>query len=147
MSEFVTYIALNDSYAERVESIDVEPGSMGSAWERVIVPVHSGQAGIVKASGAYTATGRVGSKSSLIELRDEGVRIAVIGICLHSRSSEKLWRELLDGSPVELPSWGDAPQPPWCAMRYEVPETVLPDWLDYWAKSVAWSLLIHREAL
>lgn len=135
---YLNFLALNDAYFQRITPDDIEPIELGQAYERIIEPLRVGKLAVVKRGTSYTATGSIGSKRATITIHDENVPIAVIAICLHSRTATPLWRELYQGS--NLP---DLPPPaaPWVGVRYDVPETALPDWLDRLAWHAAWHLL------
>lgn len=144
---YIRYVALNDGYAENCEKEEIEPIDLGKAFENVIIPIYSGNIG-VKFKRDYSVSGELTKKKALISLLENGTEIAVVAICLHSRPAKKLWHELISSSLVDLPDFGDEPpQAPWTSMRYNVPESELPEWLDYWCKSIAWSMIIHAGEL
>jgi len=116
-----------------------------SVFENVLMPIYSGNVG-VKFKYEYSVIGEMTKKKARISLLKNGDEIAVVAICLHSRQAKKTWNDLISSAQIELPDFGDEPpQAPWCAMRYDTYESGLPVWLDYWCKSVAWSMIIHAE--
>ncbi|MES2879167.1 MAG: hypothetical protein V4713_12155 [Pseudomonadota bacterium] len=138
----ITYIALTDGYVERVTSNDVDPAEMAGVIDRSIEPVRVGGPGwALNRKSGYTCTGEIGSKRATFTLLDEGVPIAVLAICMHSRASTPLWNWLHDNATRSLPDMNGPPAAPWVAMRYDVPEEILPDWIDWWAKTVGWALI------
>lgn len=144
---YIRYVALNDGYAENSEKEEIEPIDLGKAFENVLMPIYSGNTG-VKFKHEYSVKGELTKKKALISLLKNGEEIAVVAICLHSRPANKLWNEIIQSSVVDLPDLGsEPPQAPWASMRYSVPEDELPEWIDYWCKSVAWSMIIHAEEL
>ncbi|NHR07455.1 hypothetical protein HA052_19880 [Chromobacterium haemolyticum] len=138
----LNFLALNDAYYQEITFDDIEPVELGSAYENLLEPLSSGRTATVRRGTGYTASGEIGGKRAVFTIRDEGVPIAVIGVCLHSRSSPQLWRELYHGEalPDLLP-----PAAPWVAVRYEVAETVIPPWLDRLAWHAAWYLAEEQK--
>lgn len=135
---YLNFLALNDAYFKRVTFDDIEPIELGRAYENLLQPISQGLAATVKRHTGYTATGEISGKRAVFTVSDEGIQIAVIAICLHSRAATSLWREIYQGGdlPDLLP-----PAAPWVCVRYNVPETALPDWLDRLAWHAAWYLL------
>lgn len=133
----INFLALNDAYQLRITLDDIEPVELGRAYENLLEPIGRGQVATVKRGTGYTATGEIGSKRAVITVRDENAQLAVIAICLHSRTATPLWRELYQGSslPDLLP-----PAAPWVAIRYDAPAAVIPDWIDRLAWHAAWHL-------
>lgn len=145
--KFLTYIALNDGYAERVTAQDVDPAEMAGVIDRTIEPVRLRQQGwALNRKSGYYVRGEIGSKRSTLVLLDDTVPIAVVGVCTHSRASDGLWRWMHEHAVTHLPDMIGPPSAPWACLRYDVPETVLPDWIDWWAKTAAWALATRDAA-
>jgi hypothetical protein len=142
MSAFLVYVVLNDGTTERVSAADVDASEIAGVIDRTILPVQGGAPGwALNRRSGYTVTGDIGSKRALLTLHDETMPIAQIAICLHSRSSLPLWRQLSAGAVQNIPELPEPPAAPWCALRYDVSELALPDWIHWWAKDVAWALV------
>lgn len=145
-SKYLTFVALNDSYSERVEAIAVEPASIGAALERVIEPIRAGQRGIPRRNTDYSVAGEIGGKRSMFAVLDADVPIAAIAVCLHSRAADQLWHLINDTAVTDLPDIVGPPGVPWCAIRYDAPKAALPDWLDDFAKTIAWTLMTEKQS-
>lgn len=144
---YLTYIAINDGFAERIAAADVDPAEMAGVIDRSIEPVRAGGLGwALNRKSGYRVCGEIGGKGSMLMLLDETVPIAVLVVCTHSRASPGLWSKLHQQAVTPLPDMGGPPPAPWCCLRYDVPETVLPDWIDWWAKTVGWALTTGGEA-
>ncbi|MBR8657841.1 hypothetical protein KDH83_31475, partial [Achromobacter sp. Marseille-Q0513] len=92
----------------------------------------------------YAVRGEINASAASFQLLNEGCPIAVLAVSLNAKTSRRMWEWIHVHSPTPLPENGIAPEPAWAALRYDVPETVLPDWIDWWAKHVGHALL-HRE--
>lgn len=142
---YLLYIALNDQIRERVTSADCDAAEQAGIIDRTLLPVlQTGQGWADSRKSGYTVHGEINSKAASFQLFDEGVPIAVLAVSLHSKTSARMWAWLHDHSPIPLPENGDAPPPAWAALRYDVPETALPDWIDWWAKHVGYALLTRE---
>ena len=141
MSGFIHYIVLNDRTQERVPYSWADAGEQAGIIDRTLLPVAGGAQGWARGrKDGYTVSGDIGSKRAVLTLHDESVPIATLGVCLHSRPSAELWTMLHVDAVQPVVAFMRAPSPPWCALRYDVPETALPDWLDWWAKHVGIAL-------
>lgn len=116
---------------------DVDPGELGRAFERVIVPIYAGGEGRPWRQGEFTASGEIGKKRSVLTLREAGQPLAVLGICLHSRASKPLLK-MLAGIPDD-----EGLSVPWLVIRME--QDSMPPWVEPWALQVAWSLILHID--
>lgn len=139
--KFMNYVALTDGYVERFDTTDLEPGFLQRAFERVLVPVYYSKKG--RALGC-DVSGHLTTKWARFTFEASGFPAIDIGVCLHSRPHKRVWREMYQESPVELPDMVE-PSTPWVAMRYAIDESLLNPEVDHWAKHLAWSLSIHRE--
>ena len=141
-----TYVSVNDCYAELVTIDDVDPVEMAGIIDRALLPLKNAEAGhVLNRKSGYTCTGSISRKFAQIEVFDESAHIITLGVCLHSRAGQGLWQRMcsgLDNAYAEQPP----PHAPWAAMRYHVPEIVLPDWLDWWCKSAAWAIIDERNS-
>ncbi|MCG9062965.1 hypothetical protein LH427_13755 [Laribacter hongkongensis] len=137
----LNFIVLNDAYRLRITLDDIEPVELGRAYENLLAPVMAGETAMLKRGTGYTATGEVSGKRAVFNIRDEGVQMAAIGVCMHSRAAQNVWKELYQGG--ELPDL-IAPPAPWVAVRYDVPDTAVPPWLDRIAWHAAWYLVMDR---
>lgn len=138
---FLRHELLARGTAERITGYDMEPVDIGSVFERVIKPLQAGQTPAIHRGTGYTARGTASATRLQLTVFDEGVPVAVLGVCLRARDSAGLWAQV-----HEIAGWtpaGDAPPAPWSALAELMDQSVLPDWLRYWAKSVAYSLLVH----
>lgn len=139
---YMIYASITDGYSERAENPD--PVEQAYVIDRTLLPLVAGAEGHADSRhSGCRVRGELGKKRATLQLFDEGVPIAVVAVCLHSRASPGLWAWLSDGAATELP---DLPEPPapWVAMRYDCHESDLPHWIDEWAKTVGTALL-HRE--
>lgn len=133
------YASVTDGYSEKAENPD--PAEQAYVIDRTLLPLAGGAEGYADSrKSGYRVRGDLGSKRATMKLFDEGVPIAVVAVCLHSRSSKGLWAWLREHATHELP---DLPEPPapWVAMRYDCHESALPPWIDEWAKNVGHALL------
>lgn len=137
---YLNFVCLNDAFSERVDAFQIEPVEIGRASEQVIEPIRAGLVATVKSSTGYTMTGTIQGKIASLVLCDEGTPIGLICICLHSRASQSLWESMYATAARELPDLIGPPSVPWLAVRYDVAEQALPEWLDQTAKSIAWTL-------
>ncbi|MBE5528925.1 hypothetical protein A9J41_14395 [Laribacter hongkongensis] len=139
--KFLNFIALTDAYSRRITLDDIEPVELGRAYENLLAPVSAGETATLKRGTGYTATGEISGKRAVFSICDENVQIASIAVCLHSRAATPLWRELYQGGhlPDLLP-----PAAPWVAIRYDVPESDIPPWLDLLGWHAAWYLMEER---
>ncbi len=139
------YTALNDQTRERVTQVDCDAAEQAGIIDRTLLPVlHTGQGWADSRKSGYTVRGEISGKAASFQLFDEGVPIAVLAVCLHSKTSGRMWSWLHDHSPVPLPENGAAPPPAWAALRYDVPEMALPSWIDWWAKHVGYALMTRE---
>lgn len=139
------YITLNDQLRERVQPEDCDAVEQAGIIDRTLLPVlHAGQGWANSRKSGYTVRGEIHANAASFELLDEGVPIAVLAVALHSKTSARMWSWLHEHSPRPLPENGEAPPPAWVALRYDVPEVALPDWIDWWAKHVGYALLIRE---
>ncbi len=142
MIGYLIYASVTDGYSERAENPD--PAEQAYVIDRTLLPIAGGAEGFADSRhSGYRVRGELGKKRSTLQLFDEGVPIAVVAVCLHSRASPGLWAWLRDHATSELPDMTEPPAP-WVAMRYDCPEAALPPWIDQWAKTVGTALL-HRE--
>ncbi len=142
MSRYLNWLVLNDGVFERVTADFIDPIEEAGIIDRTLIPVASGETGwAMSRRDGYRVTGEIGSKRTTLKLLDEGAVIADIAICLHSRSSERLWSELL--SSIDQDSLPDLiiPESPWCAVLWYAPEVVYPQWFDQWTKTAAFGIL------
>lgn len=142
-----TYVSVNDCYAELVTIDDVDPVEMAGIIDRALLPMQGAQQGyVLNRTSGYTCGGNITGKFAQIEIFDECAHIATLAVCMHSRAAKGLWgritAHLIDNDYADQPP----PPAPWAAMRYHVPEIVLPDWLDWWCKSAAWAIIDERNS-
>lgn len=117
---------------------EADPAEVASAFERVITPLYIGhQARPWRHEPAFTVTGEIGKKRSVLTLYEDGLPLVVLGICLHSRASKPLLKTLA-GIPDD-----QGLAVPWLVLRMEQDE--IPAWVERWAEVVAWAL-IHNLA-
>lgn len=142
MKSYLIYASVTDGYSERAERAD--PAEEAYLIDRTLLPLAGGAEGYADSRrSGYRVRGDLGSKRATLQLLDEGVPIAVVAVCLHSRASPGLWKWLRDHAPTQLPDMTEPPAP-WVAMRYDCPEAALPPWIDEWAKGVG-TALMNRE--
>lgn len=143
--DFLIYTVLNDSTRERVCREDCDASEQAGIIDRTLLPVlQTGQGWANSRKSGYTVRGEIHAKAASFQLFDEGAPIAVLAVSLHSKTSARMWDWIHEHAPGPLPSNGDAPQPAWAALRYDVPESVLPDWIDWWAKHVGYALMMRE---
>jgi len=141
----ISHLCLSDAYENWFDVAEVEPVEIGSIYERVIVPIQSGKVASARAGTGYTISGEIGNKRAAFSLYDEGVEIARLAVCMHSRASVPLFSQIADGTEFS----GVTPQflklkVPWCVVSLTAPDHIMPDWLDALAKSLAASLIVHK---
>ena len=136
------YIVLNDQHRERVTSIDCDAAEQAGIIDRTLLPVlQAGQGWADSRKSGYTVRGEIHANAASFQLFDEGVPIAVLAVALNSKNSARMWSWIHEHAPVPLPDNGAAPPPSWAALRYDVHESALPEWIDWWAKHVGYALL------
>lgn len=140
----VSFLSLSDAYEERFDIAEIEPVEIGSVYERVIVPIRSGEAATARVGTGYMIRGDISGKRAAFSLYDESVEIARAAVCMHSRASVPLFGQIAAGTEFS----GTTPQflrlkVPWVVVSRTAPDHVIPDWLDALAKSIAASLLVH----
>ena len=141
MSQHLLYLSLNDLVAERVTREDCDASEQAGIIDRTLLPVlATGQGWADSRKSGYIVKGEIHSKAASFQLLDEGAPIAVLAVSLHAKTSERMWAWLHepDAAPV------GAPPPAWAALRYDVHESMLPDWLDWWAKHVGYALMMRE---
>lgn len=139
------YIVLNDQSRERVTCEDCDAAEQAGIIDRTLLPVlATGQGWADSRKSGYTVRGEIRANAASFVLYDEGVQIAALAVCLHSKTSARMWAWLHEHAPVQLPSNGPPPPPAWAALRYDVPETALPAWIDWWAKHVGYALMTRE---
>lgn len=142
MSRYINWLVLNDGVFERVTEDVIDPIESAGVIDRTLIPIVGGSTGwAMSRRDGYRVTGDIGSKRATLRLLDEGAVVADIAICLHSRSSEGLWSELLSKCDHSMLPDLIIPESPWCAVLCYAPEIAYPDWFDHWTKNVAFSLL------
>jgi len=138
---YIFYAVLNDGTLERVPFEWADPGEQAGVIDRTLLPVAGGARGwALNRNSGYTVSGDIGSKRAVLVLHDESVPIATLGVCMQSIAGPPLWQMLHDNAAEELDTGLPRPAAPWCALRYDVPEVTLPDWIDWWAKHVGIAL-------
>lgn len=137
---YLIFVCINDTFSERVEAFQIEPIEIGRVSEQVIMPIRAGLVATVKRGTGYTMAGTIEGKSASFTLCDEDVPIAQICVCLDSSATQSLWNAMYAAATCELPDLIGPPSVPWVAIRYEVAEPGLPEWLDQTAKAIGWTL-------
>lgn len=139
------YIVLNDQHRERVTSIDCDAAEQAGIIDRTLLPVYSsGQGWADSRHSSYTVRGEIHANAASFMLFDEGVQVAALAVALSAKTSVRMWSWVHEHSPVPLPYNGPPPPPAWAALRYDVPEVVLPPWIDWWAKHVGYALMTRE---
>lgn len=139
------YIVLNDGWRERVTQQDCDAAEQAGIIDRTLLPVLStGKGWADSRKSSYTVAGHITQNSALFDLSDEGVKIATLGVVLHSKYKEKTWALLHSHATKPLPDNGPSAQPAWAALRYDVAEAALPPWIDWWAKHVGFALMTRE---
>ena len=138
----IIYVVLNDALCDFVTSEQCDPAEQAGIIDRTLLSVRdTGKGWADSRRSSYTVTGQIKSESSKFTLFDENVPIAVLGVCLASDSSLNLWQWLNSNAVTLLPEMDGPPTGAWAGLRYDVSETALPPWIDWWAKHVAFALL------
>ncbi|MCG9026308.1 hypothetical protein LH462_01600 [Laribacter hongkongensis] len=139
--EYLEFIALTDSYRQRITLHDIDQVELGHAYENLLAPVMTCKTATLKCGTGYTATGHISWKRAYFSIFDDDVQIASIAVCLHSTTATPLWCLLyLSEHPPSLPPSND----PWVAIRYDGPESATPQWLARLAWHAAWYLMEER---
>ena len=139
------YIVLNDQHRERVTQIDCDAAEQAGIIDRTLLPVlATGQGWADSRKSGYSVRGEIRANAASFALYDEGVQIAVLAVCLHSKTSSRMWAWLNEHAPISLPDNGVPPPPAWAALRYDVAEVALPPWIDWWAKHVGYALMTRE---
>lgn len=124
----------------RSSADDADPAEVAGAFERVIVPLYTGhEARPWRHEPAFTVTGEIGKKRSVVTLREHDAPLAVLGICLHSRASKPLLKTLT-GIPDD-----QGLSVPWLVLRME--QDTMPPWVERWAEVVAWALMCNLSEI
>jgi len=145
MNQHLLYIVINDGWSERVTQGDIDAAEQAGIVDRTLLQVlETGNGWADSRRSGYTVTGSIRSNAATFVLHDEGVPIATLGVCLKQKAGPGVWSMLRTNAAGELPDIGGTPQPPWAALRYDVPETALPPWLDWWAKNVGFALMTRE---
>ena len=135
---YLLYVVPQDDFSERVTREDCDAIEQAGIIDRTLLPVlQTGQGWADSRKSGYTVTGEIKSNAATFVLHDDSGPVAVLAVCLHSKTSAKLWQW------IHSPNVSDSapPQPAWAALRYDVPEASLPPWLDWWAKHVGFALM------
>ena len=138
---FLIYVVLNDRASERVTREDCDAGEQAGIIDRTLLPVlATGQGWADSRKSGYTVRGEIHANAASFALFDEGVQIAVLAVALSSKTSRRMWEWL------HAPSapCSDAPQTAWAALRYDVHESLLPEWVDWWGKHVGFALMTRE---
>lgn len=139
------YIVLNDQHRERVTQIDCDAVEQAGIIDRTLLPVlQTGQGWADSRRSSYTVRGEIRSNAASFVIFDEGVQIAALAVSLHSKTSARMWDWLHENATSKLPENGQPPPPAWSALRYDVAEIALPEWIDWWAKHVGYALMTRE---
>lgn len=139
------YIAINDQIREWVQSGDCDAAEQASIIDRTLLPVLTTSQGWADSrKSGYSVRGEIRANAASFALYDEGVQIAVLAVCLHSKTSSRMWAWLHEHAPMPLPDNGAPPPPAWAALRYDVAEVALPPWIDWWAKHAGYALMTRE---
>jgi len=135
---YLDFFNLSTIDHRRVAKDETDPIELGRVFERVIIPIYNGAAGKPRRDGEYMAQGEIGNKRSVVTLYEDGVPLAVLGVCLHSRASKPLFRTLtgMDDDGLSVP---------WLVIRME--QDTMPAWVESWAIDIAWSLITHHDEI
>ena len=139
------YVAINDQIREWVQAGDCDAAEQAGIIDRSLLPVlTTGQGWADSRKSGYSVRGEIRANAASFALYDEGVQIAALAVCLHSKTSVRMWAWLHEHSPMPLPDNGAPPPPAWAALRYDVAEVALPPWIDWWAKHVGYALMTRE---
>ena len=137
---FLIYVVLNDRTSERVTREDCDAAEQAGIIDRTLLPVlTTGHGWADSRKSGYTVKGEIHRSAASFQLLDEGVPIATLAVALNSKSSQKIWEWVCRGDALTEP-----PQSPWAALRYDIAESALPPWLDWWAKHVGFALMTRE---
>lgn len=139
--KYIHWVVLNDGVTEKVTEDWIDASEEAGVIDRALIPIVSGGNGHINRNLPFGVTGEITSKGALLTLDYDGAPIAVIAVCLHSRSAPALWEaahRAVDKEP------GARPAAPWCAVAQLAPYEVLPADFDVWSQAVATALL-RRE--
>lgn len=142
---YLVYVVLNEGLRERVAREDCDASEQAGIIDRCLIPVYSSGHGWAESrKSGYTVTGEIKSNTAKLILQDEGVPIALLGICLKAKASAGLWDWLKANAATPLPDNGPVPQGAWAALRYDAPVAALPPWIHWWAKHVGFALMTRE---
>lgn len=139
--KYIRWTVLNDGVTEKVPEDWIDASEEAGVIDRTLIPIVSGGKGRINRNLPFGVTGEITSKGALLTLDYEGAPIAVIAVCLHSRSAPALWAAAHNAIGKEL---GARPEAPWCAIAQLAPYEVLPADFDAWSQAIAVALL-RRE--
>ena len=106
------YVVTKDGFREKVISEDCDAVEQAGIIDRTLLPIlATGQGWADSRKSGYRVTGEIKTNAATFLLSDEGVPIATLAVCLHSKTSNKLWEWIHSPAvPQELP-----PPPAWAA--------------------------------
>lgn len=143
------WIVLNDGAAEHVTPDMIDAAEEAAVISNTLIPLTESEVGTPRGrQSTHTVVGEVSGKYALIRMLDEGVTVADVAVCLHSRAAPGLWRRMWPHGPddTSMAAWhlNMPANAPWCVVRCHAPEAALPHWFDRWTQVVAIALM-QRE--
>ena len=127
--KFLAFVDLHADQRQRVFPANLAAHEFADVMASTVIPVRMGAPGLVQGCLIKGKVQR--SCASLVVMNADGEQLAVLAVALTSRASATLWDWVHEHSPRPMPP------PAWAALRSDVPEHELPDWIEPWAMSVA----------
>lgn len=140
VAEYIHHITLDTGHIRRSPRAEVDDAAITLVRQQI----DEALAGMsVEIRPGYTIMANTAAGALLVTVLAAGkAPLCTIAVARHSRQSKALWRLLKEPAGIGAQATGDAPPPPWCAVRLYPALTARPTaltWLGDFERVAAWA--------